>query len=437
MKILTPSYVCRLFVFAVFGAFLGTVLATNEPTEAQQRQSAPRENDSRVVDKDQGTVHIDLPAHAAFSGDGKRVVVAKGEQVIVRDVESGKEVFTHKGRTGYDIPKSVSPTDIDVVVCVAFSPDGKRIASGQTSAQFEHTVKLWDAETGQKLLTLKGHTGRVWTVAFSLDGKRIVSGAEDKTLKIWDIETGQEIRTLKGHAGAVTTVAFSGDGKRIVSGSLDKTLKFWEAETGQLLRSLPTGVLSAMALSPEGKWLVTCGSAMLKMLDAETGQEVRTLRGHTGLVQTVAFSPDGRRVISGADDKTVKIWDIETGQEIRTLRGLLPSPLKATHFKGLVRHTIVHNKYVVEQFRRKGAIFSLLGRAQFTPGIGRPAHAPAYKWGRQSGFGQLSVSLSHRSRSRTAWATWKPSSSGMWTSSSSSGPGTKAHGATDRRISGR
>ena len=115
------------------------------------------------------------------------------------------------------------------VCSVAFSPDGKRIVSGSD----DKTLKVWDATSGQEMLTLKGHTGDVMSVAFSPDGKRIVSGSDDKTLKVWDAATGQETLTLKGHTNAVSSVAFSPDGKRIVSGSGDQTVKVWDASSDQ------------------------------------------------------------------------------------------------------------------------------------------------------------------------------------------------------------
>jgi len=90
--------------------------------------------------------------------------------------------------------------------------------------------KMWDATSGQETLRLQGHTGWVYSVAFSPDGKRIAS---DKTLKVWDATSGQERLTLKGHTSYVWSVAFSPDGKRIVSGSWDGTLKVWDASKGQ------------------------------------------------------------------------------------------------------------------------------------------------------------------------------------------------------------
>ena len=106
---------------------------------------------------------------------------------------------------------------------MAFSPDGKQIVSGSG----DDTLKLWDATTGDEILTLTGHTGGVSSVAFSSDAKWIVSGDFDGALKVWDAKMGQEPLTLKGHTEWVWSVAFSPDGKRIVSASNDQTVKVW------------------------------------------------------------------------------------------------------------------------------------------------------------------------------------------------------------------
>src|SRR5439155_162204 len=97
------------------------------------------------------------------------------------------------------------------VYSVAFSTDGKRIVSGSSDC----TVKVWDAHSGEEILTLQGHSTGVTSVSFSVDGKRLVSGSEDRTVMVWDAQTGQELLSLKGHTGGVTSVVFSADGTRI------------------------------------------------------------------------------------------------------------------------------------------------------------------------------------------------------------------------------
>jgi WD40 repeat protein len=109
-------------------------------------------------------------------------------------------------------------------VNLAFSPDGKRLATGGERS----TVKIWDVQTGHELKTLWGHSGEVYTVAFSRDGRWIASGGEDSTVKVWDSQTGEVVRTFRGHSGLVISVAFSRDGLRLLSGSRDATVKVWD-----------------------------------------------------------------------------------------------------------------------------------------------------------------------------------------------------------------
>ena len=165
------------------------------------------------------------------------------------------------------------------VFSVAFSPDSKLVASGSS----DNTVKIWDAATGACTQTLEGHSDYVRSVAFSPDSKLVASGSYDKTVKIWDTATGVYTQTLEGHSGFVCSVAFSPDSKLVASGSYDKTVKIW---------------------------------------DAATGACTQTLEGHSGSVNSVAFSPDSKLVASGSNDNTVKIWDAATGACTQTLENM-------------------------------------------------------------------------------------------------------------------
>ncbi len=269
--------------------------------------------------------HREIVRSVAWSPDGKRILTGSDDKTAkVWDAEKGQELLSLKGHT-------------NTVWSVAWSPDGKRIVTGSG----DKTAKIWDAQKGQEVLSLKGHTDRVWSVAWSPDGKRIVTGSGDLfgrnpgEPKVWDADKGHEVLSLKGHTSEITSVSWSPDSTRIVSGSRDNTVKVWDAEKGQEILSLKghTGPVFCVAISPDGKRIVSGSGGGFddqfqplpgeaKVWDAETGQEVFSLKGHTGVVTSVAWSPDGKRILTGSwEDTRVKVWDADKGQEVLSLKG--------------------------------------------------------------------------------------------------------------------
>ncbi len=252
--------------------------------------------------------HSNCISCVAFSPDGRRIASGSDDQTVcVWDVETGRRLFEGEGHLGR-------------VHALAFSPDGRTLAS----VSQDRTIHLRDAETGATREVWFGHEADVVDLAFAKDGHRLVTISLDRSLRVWDTRTiGAE--KLRGHGSFVYGTAFHPDGERVASAAWDGTARLWNASTGQELSAFdhgPGAVVTAVAFDPAGARLATRSRTAVHVFDLATG---RTLKRWDSPVNSwhdtrLAFDPTGRWIATGRDGCLVQVFDTR-GSDDFTLAG--------------------------------------------------------------------------------------------------------------------
>ncbi len=253
-----------------------------------------------------------------LSPDGQTIAVGDSNgNIYLWNISTAQLLDTFSGHKGW-------------VWSVAFSPDGKTLASGSSDS----SVRLWDVESGSCLQVLTDHTGCVWSVSFSADGQQLASCSDDKTVRLWNLQ-GQCLRVLKGHTQSVYAVHFAPDRQTLASSSNDTTVRIWDVSNGNCLSVLQghTSGVRCVRYSPDGQLLASgCRDGSIQLWSNYLSHDrhpkshfinssVKLLHGHADFVWDIAFSPDGRLLVSGGRDGTLRLWNVQDGQPIHVLEG--------------------------------------------------------------------------------------------------------------------
>ncbi len=244
----------------------------------------------------------------SFSPSAINFLTAQADHTIrLWNTKTGDRIKTLHGHT-------------NLVAALCFSPNGREVASGGD----DRSVRLWDLHTGKESLVLKGHTESVSSVAYSYDGTALASGSWDGTVKLWRLPDGGLIRTLKGHDDKITSVAFIRDGEQIASAGFEGTVKIWEVPSGRVLRELKGHKQRIMCLSVSPKSNFLASGSMdgtVGLWDIRRGSLIRTLEVDKSGVRAVAFSPDENFLATGGNDTVLRIWNVRTGECRREFQG--------------------------------------------------------------------------------------------------------------------
>ncbi len=253
------------------------------------------------------TGHSRFVSSVAFTPDGKRLASGCWDGVVkMWDVSNGELLFSLDAH-------ELRVTSIDI------SPDGRLLASGSD----DHSIKIWDLGTRRLQRTLKRENSYVMAVAFSPDGHWLASGSAYGLIRTWEVPTWKPGPVIEAHSQTVEAIAISPDSRSLASVSRDGTVKIWDLGSGKLLRTAAQRHPHGVAYSPDGRRVVSNSSGEIVLWNAATGERERTMS--TSSIQphiaTSAYSPDGKWVATGGGPGVVQLWEADTGKRLASLPG--------------------------------------------------------------------------------------------------------------------
>lgn len=298
-----------------------TALNTARTNEAEDAMRTALAGPLRVIWRDSNT----LIGKVAYSPDGKLIASSGGtdcpdcgalDPLLVREAETG------------NIVARISPRPADF----SFGPDGRSILA----AGPDDVARIWDATTGKLLMQFQGSPGLVRTAAFSPDGKTVATQAGgDIDVRLWNATSGELVHTLAGYLTSGGVLAFSPDGRILASASnlhvlegfgviARDAVRLWDVSTGQQIISFPIPTADHLAFSPDGVYLIISKGQLATSWVAGSGVQISELKGHTGVINTLAFQPKSANsssttLLTSSDDGSARVWDILTGANIAVL----------------------------------------------------------------------------------------------------------------------
>ena len=260
--------------------------------------------------KSANAAHLSLVEAMAYSPDGKTLASGSYQEMNLWDTEKGT---IRQRLTGFS----------DRVVTIAYSLDGKYLATGGGAPTEDGEIRIFDAATGQMLTDIKGgHSDTVFGVCFSPDGKFLATGAADKFVKIFDVPSGKYVKSFEGHTHHVMDVGWTQDGKKVVSAGADNIVKIWDVEKGEKIRDIlghQKQVTRLVFVPKSPAFLTASGDNTVRLWNSDNGGQTRSFADAKDFLYAVATSTDGTLVVTGGEEGIIRLYNGTTGQLVKAM----------------------------------------------------------------------------------------------------------------------